>query len=65
MKDLLEVSDSALTLDGLPLIPIDDDFIEFLAEEGYEDIDIEEFYVEWSIWAKKNVKSPWPWFRLW
>jgi hypothetical protein len=41
---------------GLPIIMADDDLIEHLHENGYEDtIDINEFVFEYLDWAKENV----------
>ena len=46
-------------IDGLPVYVADDDFLEYLAEEGYlGSITDEEIYIEWDTWAKENV-IPW------
>jgi hypothetical protein len=46
-------------IDGLPVYVADDDFLEYLAEEGYlGSITDEEIYIEWDTWVKENV-LPW------
>ena len=47
--------DSWLTWSGLPVMPADDDFIEHLREQGFETIEMDELFIEWSDWAKENV----------
>jgi hypothetical protein len=47
---------NGITINGLPVYVADDDFIEYLAEQGYGgNIDINEIGVEWDDWAKENI----------
>jgi hypothetical protein len=40
----------------LPVLMADDDFIEYLQEEGYADtIELKDLYVEYCYWEKENV----------
>jgi hypothetical protein len=41
----------------LPVLVVDDDFIEYLHEQGYNSIDVQELYVEYNDWAKENVEA--------
>jgi hypothetical protein len=44
-------------LNGLPVIVADDDFFEYLAEEGYsESIEYDELILVYEDWAKENVE---------
>ena len=55
------MSEFELTYKGLPVVVADDDFLEYLQEEGYDDsIDLQDVFVEWHHWALENVK----WYRL-
>lgn len=40
----------------LPVIVVDDDFVEFVEEECYETMDVVEFWELWNQWEKDNVK---------
>lgn len=41
-------------LDGLPVMVLDDDFIDFIREEGYEDsIELVDFYFLYEEWEKE------------
>ena len=41
---------------GLPVVVADDDFIEHLHENGFqESIDVAELNEEWNDWAKENL----------
>ena len=41
---------------GLPVVVADDDFIEHLHEQGFnETIDVAELKEEWNDWAKENL----------
>jgi hypothetical protein len=41
---------------GLPVLVADDDFIEYLEEQGYtKTIEVAELRLEWSDWAKENI----------
>jgi hypothetical protein len=52
----LEKIPNGITINGLPVYVADDDFIEYLAEQGYGgNIDINEIGVEWDDWAKENI----------
>lgn len=45
-----------LTYNGLPVLVADDDFIEHLHENGFEDtIDVNDLAFEYLDWAKENV----------
>jgi hypothetical protein len=45
-----------VTFDGLPIIVADDDFTEFLLEEGYGDkIEYDDFVILYEEWAAENV----------
>lgn len=46
---------TGLTYHGLPVLEADDDFIEHLRERGFDEIDLEELYIEYDEWAKENV----------
>lgn len=46
-----------VTFDGLPIIVADDDFTEFLLEEGYGDnIEYDDFVILYEEWAAENVE---------
>lgn len=47
--------ETGLTFNNLPVLVADDDFIEHLAEHGFESIELDELYVEYEDWAKENV----------
>ena len=49
------LSDSELTHNGLPIVVADDDFIEYLREQGFETIELDELYLEYEDWAAENV----------
>jgi hypothetical protein len=54
MDNNMETTD--LTYNGLPVITADDDFIEYLREQGYtSQIDMDELIIEWDDWAAENV----------
>jgi hypothetical protein len=41
---------------GLPVVVADDDFIEHLYENGFDEtIDVAELNEEWNDWAKENL----------
>jgi hypothetical protein len=45
-----------LTLDGLPIVVADDDFLEVLEEQSYGNtIEFTEFVEEYKKWEKENV----------
>ena len=47
-----------MEIDGLPVVVADDDFVEFLYEQGYDaTIDIAELDFEYKEWAKENVSD--------
>lgn len=47
-----------MEIDGLPVVVADDDFIEYLYEQGYEGmIDVAELDFEYKEWAKENVNG--------
>ena len=52
----LRVTDT-VTNEGLPVIVVDEDFLEFLAEEAYDEysIDMAELALLYVEWAKENV----------
>lgn len=49
--------ESGLTYNGLPAVPVDDDFYDYLLEEASDEnsIDIGELGMLWLSWAKENV----------
>jgi hypothetical protein len=48
--------DNGLLVNGLPVYVADDDFIEHLHENGFDEtIDVGEINEEWDNWAKENV----------
>jgi hypothetical protein len=48
---------TTLSFHGMPIVVADDDFTEFLAEEGYnESIELDDFYVLYQEWAAENVE---------
>jgi hypothetical protein len=48
--------DSNYSYTGLPVIVADDDFIEHLHENGFEEtIDVNDLVFEYLDWAKENV----------
>ena len=49
------LNDSELTYKGLPIVVADDDFIEYLREQGFETIELDELYLEYEDWAAENV----------
>lgn len=45
------------TFDGLPIVVADDDFTEFLVEEGYDNtIEYDDFVILYEEWAAENVE---------
>jgi hypothetical protein len=50
---------TGLTYGGLPVIPIDDDFYDYIVDEASDEytMDIGEFGMLWTAWAKENVCS--------
>lgn len=40
----------------LPVIVVDDDFLEFVEEECIETMDVAEFWELWNEWEKENVQ---------
>lgn len=54
----IERTENGITIDGLPVYVVDDDFIEHLMEMGYdESIEEEDLQKEWAVWVKENVES--------
>ena len=52
----IERIENGLTIDGLPIYVADDDFIEHLAEMGYDgSIEVNDLELEWDTWVKENV----------
>jgi len=52
----IERIENGLTIDGLPIYVVDDDFIEHLAEMGYDgSIEVNDLELEWNTWVKENV----------
>jgi len=50
--------DYGVTYKGLPVLVADDDFIEHLHENGFnETIDVNELAFEYLDWAKENVSE--------
>ena len=48
---------STLSFHGMPIVAADDDLMEFLAEEGYdESIELDDFYVLYEEWAAEHVE---------
>jgi hypothetical protein len=47
--------EEALTYNGLPVMVADDDFIEYLREQGIDSIELDELYLEYEDWAAENV----------
>ena len=47
--------ETGVTYDGLPVIPVDDDFCEHLEEHSYESLEMVELWEEWIDWSKENV----------
>jgi hypothetical protein len=48
--------DYGVTYSDLPVVVADDDFIEHLHENGFqESIDVAELNEEWDDWAKENL----------
>lgn len=53
----VERAENGLTIDGLPVYVVDDDFIEHLAEMGYDgSIEEEDLQKEWATWLEENVE---------
>ena len=43
---------------GLPIVVMDDDFIEYLVEEGYyNSIELDDLYVQYEYWARENTET--------
>jgi len=54
----MELDGVPVLVDGLPVLVADDDFIEYLYEQGYEGaIDVAELDFEYKQWAKENVNE--------
>ena len=50
--------DYGVTYEGLPVLVADDDFIEHLHENGFnETIEMDELVFEYLDWAKENVRE--------
>lgn len=48
--------EESLTYNGLPVLVADEDFVEYLREQGYtSQIDLDELVIEWDDWAAENV----------
>lgn len=51
-------TDNGLLINGLPVYVADDDFIEHLRENGFDEtIDVGEINEEWNNWEKENVNE--------
>lgn len=47
---------TTVTYNSLPVLVADDDFLEYLREQGFDgSIELDELYVEYEDWAKENV----------
>jgi hypothetical protein len=47
---------SMITYKGLPVLVADDDFIEHLHENGFDEtIDVGDLGLEWNAWLKENL----------
>ncbi len=59
MSFFLELYDrnTGVTYNGLPAIPVDDDFFEHIEERFYESLEVVELWEEWNTWAKENVEA--------
>ena len=45
------------TINGLPILVADDDFFEYLEEEGYEKtIELDDLVIAYKEWAAENVE---------
>ena len=52
----LERVENGLSIDGLPVYIVDDDFIEHLMEMGYDEtIEESDLKIEWNTWLRENV----------
>jgi hypothetical protein len=53
----IEFTENGMTIDNLPVYVADDDFIEHLAEHGFDhSIEQDELYIEYDDWVKENVE---------
>lgn len=48
--------ETGVTYNGLPIVVVDEDFIEHLKEHSYESLEVIELWEEWSAWAKENLE---------
>jgi len=56
----IEFTENGMLIEDLPVYVADDDFIEHLAEHGFDQtIEQDELYIEYGDWVKENVE-PWP-----
>lgn len=52
----IENAENGITIDGLPVYVVDDDFIEHLVEMGYDQsIEEADLKDEWDAWLKENL----------
>lgn len=50
------INDNGVNYKGLPVVVADDDFIEHLHENNFDEtIDVAELNEEWNDWAKENL----------
>jgi hypothetical protein len=48
--------DYGVTYEGLPVLVADEDFIEYLHEQGFDKtIEVDDLIFEWIDWAKENL----------
>jgi len=53
----IEFIENGMVIEDLPVYVADDDFIEHLVEQGFDQtIEQDELYIEYGDWAKENVK---------
>jgi hypothetical protein len=50
----VELRDGAIWLNNLPVVVVDEDFIEYLREESYVEIKYSDFCLEYAAWEKEN-----------
>ena len=46
--------ETGVTYNGLPVVVVDEDFIEHLYEFSYDSLEVVELWEEWNIWIKEN-----------
>ena len=57
MGKILFTDTNDVTIDGLPVLVADDDFLEYLQEEGYgSSIELDDLLHEWCVWESENTE---------